>query len=233
MTQPEQAARSARPSPEAEDVYKRWIAHIDDELTRHRDPVLRNELVRDQLHQIFLGRPHGGKLNFTLTTELPGNVLQLSLDPGNAVLETSFEQDLDWELYAGRKPLIWFWQMFDRSPVGLNQWLGLRFRCMLARHIFRSVGRNVRIFHGVTFRFGYNLTIEDDVTVRKFAILDDAQPLRLESGTVVDRYQVVGGRRSDLPNLDRFDETFIAIPAHPLLTDEDVERVIASIRSGW
>lgn len=49
----------------------------------------------------------------------------------------------------------------------------------------------------------------------------------------IDRYTVLGGQRTDLPNLRRFDESFIAIPSHPLLTDEEVERVIRAIRSGW
>ena len=37
-------------------------------------PERRAEIVRDQLYQLYLGRPHGGKLNLTLTSELPGNV---------------------------------------------------------------------------------------------------------------------------------------------------------------
>ena len=65
--------------------------------------------------------------------------------------------------FARRKPLLWFWQMFDRSPIGLNHWLGLRFRCMLGRHIFEHMGTGVRIYHGVDLTYGYNLTIGDGV----------------------------------------------------------------------
>ena len=49
----------------------------------------------------------------------------------------------------------------------------------------------------------------------------------------IDRYSLLGGQRMDLPNLRRFDASFIAIPAHPLLSDGDVERVIRTIRNGW
>ena len=63
--------------------------------------------------------------------------------------------------------------MFDRSALGLNHWLGFRFRRMLAKHIFKHMGKNVKIFHGVEFSFGYNLTIEDDCTIHKFVMLDD------------------------------------------------------------
>ena len=52
-----------------------------------------------------------------MDTELPFNVLGLSLNAYNATLEPEYYGDLDEEKYAQRKPLIWFWQMFDRSPV--------------------------------------------------------------------------------------------------------------------
>ena len=129
------------------------------------------------MHQLYLGRPHGGKLNFTLVTELPFNVLQLTLDPRNVTLRPEYYPDVDPEKYAEVKPLIWFWQMFDRSPVGLNVWLGSRFRCMLGHHVFKHLGKHVRIFRGVEFTFGYNLTIEDNCTIHKFSVLDDRQPL--------------------------------------------------------
>ena len=137
------------PAPEAEEVYRRWIQFLDEEFTRHHSPELRAEIVRDQLYQLYLGRPHGGKLNLTLTSELPGNVVSLSLDPENVTLEAEYFSDADRDSYDQRKPLLWFWQMFDRSPVGLNHWLGIRFRCMLGRHIFASIGAGVKIYHGV------------------------------------------------------------------------------------
>lgn len=48
-----------------------------------------------------------------------------------------------------------------------------------------------------------------------------------------DSYTVFGGRRHDVPALDRFAETYIAIPCHPLLTDEQVDHVVDAIRVGW
>ena len=78
--------------------------------------------------------------------------------------------------------------MFDRSPVGLNHWLGFRFRCMLGRHIFRHLGKNVRIFRGVEFTFGYNLTIEDNCTIHKYAMLDDHSELVVPAGSTIPDY---------------------------------------------
>ena len=82
-------AKSAvpHPAPEAEEIYRRWIQFLDHEFTRHHNPERRAEVVRDQLYQLYLGRPHGRKLNLMLASELPGNVLTLSLDPNNVTLE--------------------------------------------------------------------------------------------------------------------------------------------------
>ena len=87
--------RDLEPSREAKEVFIRWIDYLDESFTRHKKPALRQELVRDNLHQLLLGRPHGGKLNFTLTSELPFNVLELSLDPANVTLEPEYYGDID------------------------------------------------------------------------------------------------------------------------------------------
>ncbi|HXP11504.1 MAG TPA: acyltransferase [Acidobacteriaceae bacterium] len=187
--------RDVKPTAEAEDLYRRWLCHLDEEFTRHKESRLRGELVRDSLHQIYLGRPHGGKLNTSLISELPGNVLQLSLDPANVTLEPEYYGDVDKERYCERKPLIYFWQMFDRSPLGMNHWLGFRFRKMLAKHIFKHIGKNVKIFHGVEFSFGYNLTIEDDCTIHKFVMLDDRGELIIRKGTSISDYAAVYSHR--------------------------------------
>ena len=177
--------RELRPTPEAEALYRRWIAELNEEFKRHNSPDRRAEIVRDELHQIYLGRPHGGKLNLTLSSELATNVLVESLDPKNATLRSEYYEDIDAEKFASRKPLIFFWQMFDRSALGLNLWLGLRFRCMLGNHLFAGLGKGVKIYRDVDFTYGYNLTIEDNCVVHRGAYLDDRKPIVLREGTVV------------------------------------------------
>ncbi|MBV8116077.1 MAG: acyltransferase [Silvibacterium sp.] len=189
--------RDLEPSREAKEVYIRWIEYLDEEFTRHKKPSLRAELVRDNLHQLLLGRPHGGRLNFTLDTELPFNVLQLSLDPLNVTLEPEYYGDIDATRYACIKPLIWFWHMFDHSPVAFNHWLGFRFRAMLGKHIFKSIGNNVKIFHGVEFSYGYNLTIEDDCVIHKYVMLDDRGEIVIKKGTSISDYAAVYSHAHD------------------------------------
>ena len=180
------SSNAPHPAPEAEEVYRRWIQFLDEEFTRHHSPLRRAEVVRDQLHQLYFGRPHGGKLNLTLTSELPGNVANLSLDPENVTLEAGHFAEVDRERFEERKPLLWFWQMFDRSPVGLNHWLGLRFRCMLGCHLFAHMGAGVKIYHGVDLTYGYNLTIGNNVTIRQRALLND------RGGITIGDYAVIG-----------------------------------------
>lgn len=48
-----------------------------------------------------------------------------------------------------------------------------------------------------------------------------------------DHYTIFGGVRRDLPGLDRFSSSYIALPNHSFLTAEDVDRVIDGIAQGW
>ena len=191
------------PAPEAEEIYRRWIKFLDDEFIRHRSPERRAEIVRDQLTQLYLGRPHGGKLNLTLTSELPGNVLSLSLDPENVTLEAEHFADVDHDRFAPRKPLLWFWQMFDRSPIGLNNWLGLRFRCMLGRHIFDHMGSGVKIYHGVDLTYGYNLSIGDGTTIRQRALLNDRGGIKIGKNVVIGSFSRIFSHVYSQENMDR------------------------------
>jgi acetyltransferase-like isoleucine patch superfamily enzyme len=203
-TQPKRnGADAPHPAPEAEEIYRRWIQFLDDEFTRHNSQERRAEIVRDQLYQLYLGRPHGGKLNLTLTSELPGNVVSLSLDPLNVTLEAEHFPDVDRERYAQRKPLLWFWQMFDRSPIGLNHWLGLRFRCMLGRHIFEHLGSGVKIHHGVDLTYGYKLSIGDGVTIRQRALLNDRGGLKIGNNAVIGSYARIYTHVHDAQNFEK------------------------------
>lgn len=204
------------PTPEAEEVYRRWIQFLDDEFVRHCSPERRSEIVRDQLFQIYLGRPHGGKLNLTLTSELPGNVLSLSLDPENVTLEAQHFSDVDRERYNQRKPLLWFWQMFDRSPIGRNHWLGLRFRCMLGRHIFEHVGAGVKIYSAVDLTYGYNLSIGDGATIRHGALLNDRGGIAIGKNVVVGSFARIYSHSHDAADYDkvRLAQTMIGDGAH-------------------
>lgn len=184
--------RELKPTPEAEALYRRWLGYLNEEFTRGTSPERRGELVRDELYQIYFGRPHGGKGNTSLSSELGSSVVAESLHPANVTLAAEYVEGIDAVKFAPRKPLIWFWRMFDRSPLGLNHWLGVRFRCMLGQHIFAGMGKGVTIGSGVEFSFGYGLTIEDNVKIRRNAILDDRNGLVLQAGSLIEEHRRVG-----------------------------------------
>ena len=190
--------RELKPTPEAEAIYRRWLSNLNEEFTRHQTFERRADIVRDELYQMYLSKTHAGRKQATLTTELASNVLAECFDPRNVTLEPEYYGDVNVEQYNLRKPLIWFWQMFDRSPLGLNHWLGFRFRCMLGRHIFRHLGTGVKIFHNVEFTYGYNLTIEDNCTIHKNVMLDDRGEIILHEGTSISDYANIYSHTHDI-----------------------------------
>ena len=186
--------RNLTPTPEAEKGYLAWIERLDEEFM-NRDPEHRSNVVRDTLCELYLGlaydaRPTGG----SLATQ----ALFHTFDPRNTTLEPEYYGDADPVRYAERKPLIWFWMMFDRSPVGLNHWLGFRVRAMLARHVFKHCGKNVKIFHGVEISFGYNLTVEDNCVIHKYVLLDDRGEIIIHEGSSISDYANVYSHAHDL-----------------------------------
>ena len=49
----------------------------------------------------------------------------------------------------------------------------------------------------------------------------------------IDKYQVFGGKREDLPGQDYFDQKHIALPCHDELTEHDIDSVISAVKEGW
>ncbi|MBI4540678.1 MAG: acyltransferase [Gemmatimonadetes bacterium] len=157
------------PLPEAADAaYDAWLESIDQELSDPDcDP---NALCRRILTEIFypdLGGRDPGAL------PQPARIALLQMDPRNITLEPEYYHDIDAQKYYRVKPLIWLWEMFDKSPLGENVDLGVKFRRILARRIFKRCGKNFKAFHFVKLSFGYNLEVGDDVVVHRHVLLDD------------------------------------------------------------
>jgi len=158
--------------PIGEEVYPRFVARLAEKLD---DPGLdRNVVVRDALAQLYLGRAidHDAVV---ADPDLPlaTRTLMASFDPRNGTLEAEYYREIDLAKWARVKPLLWFWQMFDHSPVGRNVRLGTQMRYMLAQRVFKKCGQRVRIFHDCEFSFGYNLTVGNGVTIHRNVLIDD------------------------------------------------------------
>jgi galactoside O-acetyltransferase len=148
--------------------YERWTGSIAEQLS---DPSCdRNELCRQILLDLYF--PHLIGLDVD-TLPAATRIALRQLDPRNITLEPEYYADIDPVRYAPRKPLIWLWEMFDKSVAGENVELGVKFRRVLARHVFASCGRNFKCFHFVKLSYGYNLQVGDDVVVHRHVLLDD------------------------------------------------------------
>jgi acetyltransferase-like isoleucine patch superfamily enzyme len=66
-----------------------------------------------------------------------------------------------------------------------NVEFALRFRRMLADHLFEECGENCRFFKGITMTYGHNITLGDNVVVHDDVHLDDRGKL-----TVGDRVSI-------------------------------------------
>ena len=179
-----------------EQLYDRWIAELDEELS---DPSTdRNEFCRRVLTDIYFpggpsaargdpdSPPVDGEGEHPLRNAEAGRSSSLTvrvgldqMDPRKITLEPEYYAETDLERYYQVKPLIWLWEMFDKSPMGENLHLGVKFRRILARRIFGSCGRNFKAFHFVKVTFGYGLEVGDDVVVHRHVLLDDRGGIRL------------------------------------------------------
>jgi acetyltransferase-like isoleucine patch superfamily enzyme len=174
--------RPVEPAQDSVQMYDEWLRDLEAALARGDD---RWELCRRTLTALF--HPTLGDVD---PAALPAGsrVALAQLDARNVTLEPEYYADVDQERFLERKPLIWLWQMFDRSPAGSNVHLGVRFRRILAPHIFKRVGANFKCFHFVEFSFGYNLEIGDDVVVHRNVLLDDRGGIVIGNGVSISDY---------------------------------------------
>ena len=186
--------RNLAPLPAAATSYDRFVDWLDEQF-QNKDIAHRSEVVRNVLHELYLGTTYEDP---GADEDIATQSLVHSFDPRNATLEPEYYGDIDAARYAVNKPLIWFWMMYDRSPLGLNHALGYRVRAMVARHVCKHIGKNVKIFHGVEVSFGYNLTIEDNCTIHKYVLLDDRGEIIIHEGTSVSDYANVYSHTHDL-----------------------------------
>jgi acetyltransferase-like isoleucine patch superfamily enzyme len=181
----------------AENDYNAFLTELERALTDgRRDP---NEVVQDTLTQIYYGK---ASLNLD---ELPvaSRVAIHTFDPRNITTEPEYYSDIDSDRYAERKPIIWLWQMFDRSPLGQNALLGHRFRRMLAPLVFAKVGENFKCWHMVEWSFGYNLTFGDNVVVHRNVLLDDRGGIEIGDNVSISDYANIYSHTHDIHDIHK------------------------------
>jgi len=160
--------------PDATDrVYEAWLEELGGRLGEKDADWYR--ITRDVLYDLYY--PGFGNYEQRLAdprTSPTARASLLALDPHNITLEPEYYADVDPARFARVKPLLWLWYSFDRTPLGAqNVHVGVRFRRLLAPHLFARVGRNFKCFQFTEFSYGYNLEVGDDVVVHRYVLLDD------------------------------------------------------------
>ena len=181
----------------AEQDYDSFLTELEKSLTDGTtDP---NEVVRDTLFQIFYVSTRSNPTDLPLAARATYH----TFDPRNITTEPEYYTDIDSKLYLERKPMIWLWQMFDRSPLGQNALLGHRFRRMLAPLIFRKVGSNFKCWHCVEWSFGYNLSIGDNVVVHRNVLLDDRGGIEIGDDVSISDYVNIYSHSHDIYDIHK------------------------------
>jgi acetyltransferase-like isoleucine patch superfamily enzyme len=181
----------------AEKDYDSFLSELNNALTDgRRDP---NDVVRDTLIDIYYPATNLGDFqNLSVTSRAALH----NFDPRNITTEPEYYTDIDAKLYAERKPFIWLWQMFDRSPLGQNALIGHRFRRMLAPLIFKRVGMNFKCWHFVEWSFGYNLAFGDNVVVHRHVLLDDRGGIEIGNNVSISDYANIYSHSHDIYDIN-------------------------------
>jgi perosamine synthetase len=224
---------------------------------RHSLPVI--EDASEAFGAIYRGRPIGGISRFTafsfqaiqLITAGEGGML-IALDPADAQeARTKRWYGIDRER---RKPNILGYYDFDVLKVGYGYHLtniaaaiGLANLTSLEAQQARRQSLALRYREAFMDVRGIALMRSDDDRISSnhfFAMhverRDDFCRMMSDNGIQVsvvhnrnDIYTVFGGTRSDLPQLERFSRSYIGLPLHMHLTEDDVAYIIQVVQSGW
>ena len=203
--------RHASLPPDAEAGVDAFLAEVDDRLSSGEDTC---DVVQDTLVDLFGDRDAyerwqaGGDVSNATRVRLQG------YDPCNATLESEYYAEKDEDRFQRSKHLQWLWRQFDATPMADNVEFALRFRAMLAEHLFDEVGENCRFFKGISFTYGHNITVGDNVVVHDDVHLDDRGKL-----TIGDRVSISDGAQVLSHHHDIVDQTEVEI-FHTILEND-------------
>jgi acetyltransferase-like isoleucine patch superfamily enzyme len=197
---------ASRPVPIAnQDIAHLYDRFLDNLRSRLENPKIdRDVLCRDVLTEIHYG---AGARYADLVEDgsrpVGERMLIAQFDPRNVTLEAEYYAECDPAQYNRVKPLLWLWIQFDHSPLGHNVHLGVRLRQLLAKHVFRRCGQNVRIFRDVEVSFGYNLAGGDNTTIHRKVLLDDRGEIVIGSNVSISDYANIYSHAHDIEDIER------------------------------
>jgi acetyltransferase-like isoleucine patch superfamily enzyme len=107
-----------------------------------------------------------------------------------------------------------------------NVAFALRFRGMLANHLFEECGDDCRFFKGITFTYGHNISVGDNVVIHDDVHLDDRGRL-----TIGDRASISDNAHLYSHDHDVVDQTAVE-NYHTIVGDDARVTYDAMVRAG-
>jgi len=207
----------------AEQGLREFLVEVDDRLSSDEDTC---DVVEDVLIDLMGDRKacerwqDGGDVSPAERVRLQG------YDPCNTTLESEYYAEKDEDRFTESKYLQWLWRQFDATPMADNVEFALRFRRMLADHLFEECGDGCRLFKGITFTYGHNISMGDNVVVHDDVHLDDRGRL-----TIGDRVSVSDGVHVYSHDHDVVDQTEVE-NFHTVIEDDVRLTYDSMVRAG-
>ncbi len=208
---------------EAEGGLEAFIGEIDRRLTSDEDTCAIVEDVLVDLHgdrDAYTRWQQGGDVSPAEQVRLQG------YDPCNSTLESEYYAEKDEEKFRRSKHLQWLWRQFDATPMADNVEFALRFRRMLADHLFADCGDDCRFFKGISVTYGHNIEVGDNVVIHDDVHLDDRGKL-----TIGDRVSISDGVHLYSHDHDIVDQTEVR-NYHTIVDDDARVTYDAMVRAG-
>ncbi len=208
---------------EAESGMREFIDEVDRRLSSDEDTC---SVVEDVLIDLSGDREAYERWQDGESVSAAERVRLQSYDPCNTTLESEYYAEKDEEKFRRSKHLQWLWRQFDSLPIADNVEFALRFRRMLADHLFAECGDDCRFFKGITFTYGHNITIGDNTVVHDDVHLDDRGKL-----TIGDRVSISDGVHVYSHDHDVVDQTEVR-NYHTIVEDDVRLTYDAMVRAG-
>ena len=208
---------------EADEGVTAFIQEVDDRLSSDGDTC---SVVQDVLVDLYGDREAYERWQPGTSVSNAERVRLQGYDPCNATLESEYYAEKDEEKFERSKHLQWLWRQFDATPMADNIEFALRFRRMLADHLFDECGDDCRFFKGVTVTYGHNITVGDNTVVHDDVHLDDRGKL-----TLGDRVSISDGAHVYSHDHDVVDQTAVR-NYHTVIEDDARVTYDAMVRAG-
>ncbi len=208
---------------EAEAGMREFIEEVDHRLASDEDTC---DVVEDVLIDLSGDRDAYERWKAGEAVSPAERIRLQSYDPCNTTLESEYYAEKDEDAFRESKHLQWLWRQFDSLPIADNVEFALRFRRMLADHLFEECGDNCRFFKGITFTYGHNITVGDNTVIHDDVHLDDRGRL-----TIGDRVSISDGTHLYSHDHDVVDQTTVR-NYHTIVEDDVRLTYDAVVRAG-